>query len=358
MGGSMKILFVDTALQGHHATYLQSLLNAAGGECVVCAPAGGEAIYTRAARFYPISELKTSWKAYWKNLFLLVKIARIEKPDIVHLVYGDAWFRFAGIGLSLIPGKKVMTCHQIRHWDRLSIHIYRKFSKWARFLVFHTEDLTERMRERGIHHAVHIEYPQFNVNMAISREAARQKIGIPNNDTPVILALGGTGILKGLDILLQALNHVESPFYLLVAGKPVDFSVDYIREQSRAYQERVLLKPYFLSEEEVDDCLKACDVVCLPYRRKFDGASGPMGEGVVRSKLIVGPNHGSLGKTIRDHHLGITFETEDVNSLANALEHALKLKWKPDERYEAYQSQLDPKRFEAEYAKLYAGIME
>ena len=49
--------------------------------------------------------------------------------------------------------------------------------------------------------------------------------------------------------------------------------------------------------------------------------------------MIVGPNHGNLGDTISKNHLGYTFETENVESLAEVLNRALAEKWEPDEMY-------------------------
>ena len=104
--------------------------------------------------------------------------------------------------------------------------------------------------------------------------------------------------------------------------------------------------------------MNAADIVCLPYRKSFDGASGPLGEGVALGKMIVGANHGSLGKLIKENHLGYIFESEDVHSLANTLDKALSHKWEPDEKYEAYQQILKPERFQKEYLELYKRILK
>ena len=107
----------------------------------------------------------------------------------------------------------------------------------------------------------------------------------------------------------------------------------------------------------MDCCIHASDIVALPYRKQLDRASGPLGEGVYRGKMIVGPAHGSIGQTIREHHLGLTFEAENIASLTETLERALTSAWKPDQKYREYQELLNPKRFEAEYAALYQSVV-
>lgn len=357
MNESRKTLFVDNALGGHHQTYLRSLIQAAGGKAIVCAPDGGGELYPEIARYDAIPETGKSLKQYLKLIFSLIRISWREKPDIVHFVYGDAYYRFCGLGMRLIRGRKIITCHQFKHRSRTARFSYRRYSSIAKAIVLHTDQLEETAREFGVCNTVHIEYPQFNLCSTVDQASARRMLGLPDDGTPILLALGGTRYPKGLDLLLEALKHVQSPFYLLVAGKEESFHEDFIKEASKDYAERVFLKLKFLSEEEVDCCLKACDIVCLPYRKQFDGASGPLGEGVYRGKMIVGPAHGSIGQTIREYHLGLTFEAENIANLAETLEQALTSAWKPDEKYREYQELLNPKRFEAEYAALYQSVV-
>lgn len=358
MAEKRKILLVDTSIEGHHPTYLQSLIHAAGNRVIVCAPDGGEGLFPSIERYYSIPETGKSLKQYLTMLVSLRRIVKREKPDALHFVYVDAFYRFGGLGMRLLPCKKVITCHQFRHRSKTAIRIYRRLSRLSESVVVHTDELMKVAKSYGIHNAVHVEYPQFNLCSAIDQATARAKLGIPDDGVPLILSLGGTRYFKGLDLLLTALKRVQAPFYLLVAGKEDSFTEAYIREETKTYHNQVFLRMAFLSEEEVDCCLQAADIVCLPYRKQFDGASGPLGEGAYRGKMIVGPAHGSIGQTIREHHLGLTFEAENIASLTEALEQALTSDWEPDEEFRAYQAQLNPERFEAEYARLYSAVAE
>lgn len=88
----------------------------------------------------------------------------------------------------------------------------------------------------------------------------------------------------------------------------------------------MILNLKWLSREEYIDSIVASDYIILPYTREFNGASGPLAEGVVANKVIIGSNYGSLGKIITENELGYTFEVENSEDLANVIDNALKIK--------------------------------
>ena len=125
---------------------------------------------------------------------------------------------------------------------------------------------------------------------------------------------------------------------------------------TKNYSENIRCLLKFLSDEEFQYALNATDIITIPYRKVFNGASGPLGEGVYLEKCIIGPCHGNLGDTIEKNHLGYTFLSEDVNSLAETLNKALKTEFKPDEKYKEYKNSLDVESFLKSYAELYNSL--
>jgi glycosyltransferase involved in cell wall biosynthesis len=126
-----------------------------------------------------------------------------------------------------------------------------------------------------------------------------------------------------------------------------------IDEKIANYRDQVSIFLEFLSNEKLSYCLDAADIVVLPYRKSFDGASGPLGEGVALGKIIVGSNHGSLGDLIEENHLGYTFESENINSLYESIELALSQTFIADSTYKKYKNMLNPAFFVDAYSKLY-----
>lgn len=114
----------------------------------------------------------------------------------------------------------------------------------------------------------------------------------------------------------------------------------------------------YLTDSEICTIVSASDIVVLPYRKIFDGASGPLVEGVAYGKTIIGPNHGSLGQIIKDNHLGYTFESENVDDLARTINKALSEKFTYDEYAEKYQKSLKTSYFIRSYTEIYKKLLK
>lgn len=351
----MRLLLIDTQSTGHHITYLQALVQT-GVEVAVVVPTGTT---ITAPKVFHVDYWKNRKRNYLGWLCEINKIIRTWKPDVVHFVYGDDLYRYMGVGIGVVCRncRSIVTFHQIRH-SKLRDISKQVFAWQVDAVVVHTEQTKADLLKLGIKNVYHVEYPKFCEIAQTSKQTALEKLGLKEIDRPVLLALGGTRWEKGLDILLDALTDVKAPFHVLIAGKEQFFTREEIEKKVTAYAESVTLILEFLSDEKFSQCLNAADIVVLPYRKQFDGASGPLGEGVALGKLIVGANHGSLRHIIEKNHLGYTFETENALSLAKTLDKALGTQWNPDQTYLAYQKQLSPDKFKQEYLQIYSELIK
>ena len=353
----MRILFVDSRIDGHHISYCRALINKSldcGCNVALCTPQEIEVFDNRVHQIVFGENEK-----YYKWIMHIYNEAKRLKADIVHFLYGDHLYRYFGYELSKIGkiARVIITFHQVRRGFLHDISI-RCISKRADCVVVHTDDLKDAFHSLKVSNVCHIEYPQFQESLITeSKDNLRKNLGIVESDAKVLLALGATRMDKGLDILLKALNGVSSPFYLIIAGKEADFTLEFINREIINYKDRVILKLKFLSDLEFTECISCSDIVVLPYRKIFDGASGPLGEGVWQGKEIIGPNHKSLGRIITDHHLGKTFECESSESLQKCIDSACREKWVPDLKYEQYRKQLDPNVFATKYYNQYMNLL-
>lgn len=349
----MKILAIDTALDGHHVAYLSEIIQGCGCDFTLVLPEKTEKFSnSKMLTYSPVDLVHKDFFSYTKWMKELADIAKREKPDIVHFLYGDVFYKYFGLGLEYFKGySTIMTLHWVRQGIAKHISLKRFCGKVDKVVV-HSAYLLRELQNLGIKNGVHIEYPQFKRPSATTANEAQKYWGI-DSSVPIILSLGNTRKDKGLDILIEALNNVNCPFQLLIAGKAEDFDAEYIREHTKAYSISPIVNLRYLTDEEVELAIIAADIVALPYRFSFNGASGPLGEGVSHDKCIVGPNHGNLGATIQENHLGYTFETENSYSLAQVLNKALNQQFVPDKTYIAYKSKLDPRLFTASYMKIF-----
>ncbi|NVY96194.1 glycosyltransferase family 4 protein [Lactobacillus sp. DCY120] len=351
----MKILFVDTGISGHHQPYLKTLLQGCACPAGVVLP---ERIPSLNAEQFVIDADLKSLRGYRQWLKKIAAIQREKNYDRIHFLYGDIFYRFFGLGLGRFkPDKVIVTFHHLRYgfWHEISL---KAIFKRITLGIVHANYLLQKLAALQINNCQKIEYPVFEKQSSKSKTellALRQSLKIPP-DVPVLLALGGTRSDKGLDILLTALTQVKKDFHLLIAGQAETFGRDYIEAKSASYQDQVSLQLNYLPSSEMTAYLALSDIVVLPYRKIFDGASGPLGLGVVSGKCIIGPDHGSLGETITQNDLGQTFVAEDSESLATAIERALSEKFVCDRQYRNYQEQLNPSNFVAAYQKVYRRI--
>ena len=329
----MKILYVDISTSGHHISYLSALATIDNSESVIITP---NKINDLKHPQYILLPPKRSFRGMKTWMREVYKIALNEQPDIVHFLYGDMFYRFFGLGLNLFRNyKTVLTLHWAKtsFVGRISTRIIcSKFDK----VVVHSSYIEHLFYSDNIKNVVNIEYPHFNEKEYTKKEAL--KFWNMNENIPVIACIGNTRYDKGLDILLDALSLVNTKFQLLIAGKEATFSQNFIEEKIKNYRNNVTLCMRFLNDEEISMAFSVADIIALPYRKNFNGASGPLGEGVWLKKCIVGSNHGNLGYTIEKYHLGAVFQTEDNEELAKTLEICLKQNFVPDSTYCEYRN--------------------
>ena len=355
----MKVLLIETASGGHH-DYYASALQKAADETVYILPKKIDSINSKQIVIDSGFAMKKSFSGYLAWLGKIRRTVKAEKPDVIHFLYGDIFYRNFGIGLKYACSGKhcIMTCHHIRR-SRLHDFSLRRIARCLKALVVHTESLKNDLEAMGLAGVMQIDYPEFMDIKSFPRNEALAELGAAVNDGDrVLLSLGGTRKDKGLDILLEALKTVKGNFHLIVAGEESTYKRDFILDMISGYKSRVSLILEYLDDKKFSQCLNAADIIVLPYRKIFDGASGPMTDGVYLGKMVIGPSHGSIGQMIKANHLGLTFEAENEESLSQIIDEALSSYFVPDDKYRAYQDKLQPEILIERYRKLYEGVKD
>ncbi len=344
----MKILFVDNSVKGHHVPYLKSLIKCCD-DYICYLPEFIEEIPKEKQMVFPENCKAFSGYLTWINK--VRKIANNEKVDIVHFLYGDIFYRFFGFGLFPLRGKTIITFHHVRKGLLHKISL-KNIYKQIKVGIVHTEALLEDLLEKNIRNVEEIRYPVFEKISAVESEKAKMAFKL-DPKVKTLLCFGGTRRDKGIDIFLEAIKKVRKPIQIIIAGKEEYFTKDYIIERLQECPWKSVAEIRYINEDEISTFFSASDVIVLPYRRIFDGASGPLSIGCVLEKEIVGPSHGSLGEIIRNNHLGIVFESENVNSLTSAIEETITEEFEYDMNALQYKNSLDVKLFEKKYLGVY-----
>lgn len=352
----MKILCADTFVDGHHCAYMRGLCRSSDIEFIFVVPQHVEDLPNNAKQYiisYDLNKRGLLYDVEW--LRRVCKIAEEENPDVVHFLYGDLFYRSLGIGLGFFKHHKtIITYHVVPNDSKHKISV-KMISKRVDYSIVHTEVLHNQLARWNVKNAIHVDYPCFFQIVNWSQENIRRELNIPL-DAVVFGCLGGTRRYKGLDFMLEALKRTEGNFHLLIAGSEEYFTQDYILDQAEKYHDKVTLMLHRLSDKEFIKCIIATDWIVLPYRKGFTGASGPLAEGVMYGKKILGANIGSLGELISKYDLGYVFESENVLDLSEEIKEIMHDKTDFSAKYLQFQKMLSPEIFAEKYNVIYKSL--
>ena len=363
----MKVALVDSEMGGHHANYLNALIrvtnNVKGIKVVLILPEiskfkklNNKNIILYKLKFPVRKNILKYLIDRLKWFFIVKKIIIKEQVQVVHFLTGDSFYQLAGIFFSDLKKackKIIVTQHNIPV-GYLKFYLFRKFSKKVNKIVVHTEFMKKRLCRRRIKNIMVIDYPSFHNTMIMEKNRAREQLVLPK-DKIILLALGEARYHKGLDILLLALQEVMYSYCLVIAGEEEYFTKEFIANCSKNIKGDLVIRLEHIIDKEFGWYVDASDCIILPYRKTFQGASGPMVEAVWRRKLIIGPSHGSIGDLINNYNLGYVFKTENSKDLARVINKYLlnPYNWKEVNKAKFYRGRLDTAIFGMKYVKLY-----
>jgi hypothetical protein len=157
-------------------------------------------------------------------------------------------------------------------------------------------------------------------------EDARKSLEIPP-DKVVFLHYGMGDRRKGLYLVVEAMENpaTDCRIFLLCAG---NISHDRrLLEKLIALERRGAAKLVnrYVSDEEERLCFCAADAVLLPYIDHY-GSSGVLSRAAAAGKMVIVSDEGLLARRVRDHHLGLLFQTRNVHELRQCMNEAALMK--------------------------------
>lgn len=352
----MNILYVEFNFYGHRLKYISAFKRLEGEKYrlyylvpqkVEAFPADRQIVLT--SGFNEKRTLKT-YRAFVNEVKRAVKEFDI---DVVHILDGDFLYRYFGIGLKGIKARLVVTYHHMDFGFLKKISIRRIFRASYAGIV-HTAAIKAELNLIGVKNAKYIDYPMLDIISPKTSEEARRFFNI-TEPFPVLAAVGNLVEYKGFDLLIQALNSAKYPCVLLAAGEPLCYDDEYIKKNLINKLVIVKTRLKHLTEEEFSAAIRASDVVMIPYRRAFEGASGPLVSAAVHGKVVIGADHGSIGNIIKTHSLGLTFESENVSSLAETINTYLSKPFGAGAKTKKFAERSSAERFIRKNAAVYSG---
>ena len=354
-----RVLYVETGLEGHREKYLKELLSIKNSEEYKIIALLPNKIEVNGIEQFEIKsgfDRKRTIIKYIKFINEVKKVADENNVDIIHFLGGDSFYKYFGFRLAKFKQKVVITYHHMVLKGIKEISIKRIFKKIT-YGIVHTEDLFNKLQEKSIKNSYLVNYPMLDFISQKNVEDAKKYYGLPQ-DMKVLGMIGGTSKYKGLDFLLQALNKINKECCLFVAGKIYEYDYKYIRNNLKNPKIILVTALRKLSDEDFADAIQASDVIMLPYRLEFDGASGILIESLFHNKHVIGSNHGSMGDLIRKYDLGRTFETNNMEELINKIKEDLAKPYILPNSANEYKKKLLPARFLEANKELYDICLE
>lgn len=360
-----KLLFVDTKGTGHHKNYAELVIEAAKEK------------YDKEIYFlsqYEMEDVKNIHLEFsnHNNIFFrailrffwvlnIFKITKKKEVSHIHFLYLDSNVIVSPLIyliLKIYLSKKVEFTGTLHHLPcgKFKVFFFKLLAKNLNKIVVHGEYIKKKLNNKGINNIINIEYPAVH-NYFPGKSLARKSLKIDPNKN-VLLSLGGTRKDKGLDILLEALNSVKSQkFLLMIAGKEEYFSKQFIFKKTNNYKEKMMTDLNFICDEKFSLYLEAADIIILPYRKSFLGQSGPLTEGVNHNCFIIASDHAQIGDTVKKNELGLVFDINDSQALANTINKVLKddsiiNKKIKSSRYKLYKRRITKKNFKNKYRNI------
>lgn len=156
------------------------------------------------------------------------------------------------------------------------------------------------------------------------------------------------GILKALSALRTLSNAELQRIEFRMAGQfsGPDAFRDALAEGIAALRQRgasIDLFEGYVSEAEIDQALRWCDVVMAPYVDHV-GSSGVMNVSAGYGRPVVSQANYQMGQQVRENDLGIALNTKDIDAIAGAIRQLLEKPFPANSGMDAYRTSIDPAR--------------
>lgn len=259
-----------------------------------------------------------------RNILARNKFINNNKIEVLNIQFTTPIIEQFFIKMLCKKVKVVLTVHDVVppvksfYWSMKSL---KKIYDNCHLLVVHTEENKKQLQDlfnipdekiQIIHHGVDVEYHKK------SKNECSKILGIPNDGITSFLFFGGIRAQKGLDDLIRAVNEIDVPCRLIIAGSmPYGESFDKY-ERLIKDQNKFVKHIGFIEEEKLDYYFQYVDAVVNPYKY-FYSQSGVFMECIKYRKPIIASNVSSFKRFIDHYGIGIVVEPNDVNSLKNGL---------------------------------------
>ena len=140
-----------------------------------------------------------------------------------------------------------------------------------------------------------------------------------------ILSIGTTRKSKNIPMILDALKLVDNPnvIYTIAGYNRLDENSEEEIRKHMANMDNVIRINHVLTEQEYEEYLNNCDfMITCEGKQETSISSGTLVEALLHGKPVIGPNHNTYYDEIHGNGVGILFDIDNLQSLADAIRKA------------------------------------
>lgn len=247
------------------------------------------------------------------------KIRKYE-PNLMLVKY---WMTFFAPGLGFVASRLKNTVkmavldnvipHEKRFFDGMLNRYFLK--RYDGFIVMSDKVLHDLLSLKPEAKYLRINHPVYNhFGATLDAETAKKQLGVPENKK-ILLFFGIIRDYKGLNLLIEALSHLDDSYHLLIAGE-VYGSFEKYEQQIKQLNlsEKISLHNHYIGDNEVNKYFSAADVCVLPYISATQSGITSIANHFLLP--LIATDVGGLKETISDGETGLM--VSEVNSSAIA----------------------------------------
>jgi len=286
----------------------------------------------------------------FSTLFLAVKLRKTFKYDVIYLCDGDPFiftpfllglvFRHYRWAVALAGIKALMSPSSLSHklfyklinapvWKP----IYRSSLAKNQFTFVcpnkYVKDYFETNFLDGILSG-RVSVIPLGVEQTASiapQKEARRFLGLPE-DKVIFLNFGSLHLGKDIETVLAAISDIPDVLLIHAGAVTVRMPLTTPQElldlvQHYGVQNRVIIKDYYIPEEEKQYYFGAADATILSYKRDTLQTTSMLWEAAKFRSPTIASDVGELGELVKRYKVGLVFEAENATSLKRALSHFL-----------------------------------
>lgn len=252
------------------------------------------------------------------------KRIRSYDPDIIITKY---WMTFFAPSLGFVY-KKQKRAKRISILDNVIPHEKRFFdSAFNRyflknndgFVVMSDKVMRDLLSVKPDAKFIRINHPVYNhFPGRIDRLEAQRQLNL-SVGKKTILFFGFIRDYKGLDLLIQVMEHLDESYQLVVAGE-VYGSFDKYQSliDSSIAKQRIHLFNHYIGDQDVSSYFSAADVCVLPYKSATQSGISSIANHYELPQIVT--DVGGLKESIQPEKTGLVVEKPEIQLLAKSIQ--------------------------------------